>query len=166
MKDSRVCAIGHWALALLVLASGGSVLTVRAQQTAAIAPPATEYTNIPLSTRDLRKNVDKAQLVVLGQIVEYAANRDIEDTTVVVAETYKGSAKPGEHISVRCVCHHESAPDPASRVGHRVILFLEGKPTTGPWSPASADYMLFFHPELRARILHISGANAVKQAKP
>jgi hypothetical protein len=162
------------AFALFLLAIWGNTLTVRAQQTAAIAPPATEYTNIPVSTRVLRRGVNRAQLIVLGQIVEYAANKDGEDIVVVVTETYKGSVRPGERISVECVCHHEVAPAPASRVGHRVILFLEKKYATGPWSPASAppdspdymDYMLFFHPEIRTRILHILGTHAVKQAKP
>jgi hypothetical protein len=37
--------------------------------------------------RNLRREIDKSQLIVLGQIVKYGANRDVEDTVVVVAET-------------------------------------------------------------------------------
>jgi hypothetical protein len=166
MKNPRACAVVHLSLALFLLASGGSISTIRAQQAAVPVPPATEYTNAPISTRDLQSAIDKAHLVVSGQIVEYAANKDVEKTVVVIAETYKGSVQPGGRISVLCICHHEAAPDPASRVGHRVILLLNEKLPDGAWQPVGADFEFFFHPALRTRILHTLGTDAGRQAKP
>jgi hypothetical protein len=165
MKDFRGRAIGHLLFVLFLLASGESMPAVRAQAALPTAP-VTEYTNVPVSNRDLRRSVDKAQLIVAGQIAEYAANKDVENTVVVVTETYKGSAQPGERIRVQRICHHEAIPAPASFVGHRVILLLDGKPGAEPWRPASADSRFFFHPELRARILHILGRDAERQTRP
>jgi hypothetical protein len=166
MKGLLIRFLSRLAITAFLTLGPAGTATGYAQQQALPAPPATEYTNIPLSNRDLQQNIRHAQVVVLGQIVDFAANRDGYSTTVVVTESYKGSIHPGMQVKALCICHLEAAPDPSTRIGHRVVLFLKGKVSADSWAPANPDFELFFHPELRTRILNLLKANPAQETQP
>jgi hypothetical protein len=117
----------------------------------------TEYANLPINSRSLQQSIQQSELIARGRVIAHTPaglngehHSDATSTSISITETYFGPLKPGNKVDYFCVCHQEGSSD---LIGRDVIVFLDYNKPMHMWEPAAPNYQLFFHDDLKTRIL-------------
>ncbi len=120
-----------------------------------------EYSNLPISSPELRQAVRRADLIARAHITAYQPPSvhdgiaKAEQVTLSIDEVYSGKFAQHSTLTYECLCHMVEPPAAASLVGHEIIALLRYDAKQGSWSSALQPSPTYYNALLRDRVLRL-----------